>query len=61
MEEDENEDSRIRSGSVRPSVEGTGANRPVVNIEPSIMEEDEEEDDHDTSRGTVIKEEVGDE
>lgn len=61
MEEDEgDEDSRIRSGSVRPSVEGTGANRPVVAVEPSIMEEDEE-DDHDTSRGTVIKEEVADE
>lgn len=62
MEEDEgdNDDSRIRSGSVRPSVEGSGANRPVVAVEPSIMEEDEE-DDHDTSRGTVIKEEVADE
>ncbi|OQE23598.1 hypothetical protein PENSTE_c008G01419 [Penicillium steckii] len=62
MEEDEgdNDDSRIKSGSVRPSVEGSGANRREVAIEPSIMEEDEE-DEHDTSHGTVIKEEVGDE
>ncbi|KAJ5398440.1 hypothetical protein N7465_008929 [Penicillium sp. CMV-2018d] len=52
MEEDEGEgDSRLTS---------TTANRPIVSIEPSIMEEDEE-DDHDTSRGTIIKEETGDE
>jgi condensin complex subunit 3 len=59
MEEDEG-DSGIRSGSVRPTVEGGFATRNVVSIEPSIMEEDED-DDHDTSRGTVIKEEVADE
>ncbi|KAJ5381974.1 uncharacterized protein N7496_004402 [Penicillium cataractarum] len=59
MEEDEG-DSGIRSGRVRPSVEGGFANRNVVSIEPSIMEEDEE-DDHDTSRGTIIKEEAVDE
>ncbi|CAG7915625.1 unnamed protein product [Penicillium olsonii] len=52
MEEDEGEgDSRMTSAT---------ANRPIVSIEPSIMEVDEEED-HDTSRGTVIKEETGDE
>jgi condensin complex subunit 3 len=52
MEEDEGEDdSRLTSAA---------ANRPIVSTEPSIMEEDEE-DDHDTSRGTVIKEETGDE
>ncbi|KAJ5941681.1 Armadillo-like helical [Penicillium verrucosum] len=52
MEEDEGEgDSRLTSAT---------ANRPIVSIEPSIMEEDEE-DDHDTSRGTIIKEETGDE
>jgi condensin complex subunit 3 len=45
---------------VRPSVEGGFASRNLVSIEPSIMEEDEE-DDHDTSRGTIIKEEVADE
>jgi condensin complex subunit 3 len=51
MEEDEGEgDSRLTSAT---------ANRPIVSIEPSIMEEDE--DDHDTSRGTIIKEETGDE
>jgi condensin complex subunit 3 len=50
MEEDEG-DSGMTSAT---------ANRPVVSIEPSIMEVDEE-DDHDTSRGTVIKEETGDE
>ncbi|KAJ5795299.1 Armadillo-like helical [Penicillium paradoxum] len=51
MEEDEGEgDSRFTSVS---------ANRPIVSIEPSIMEEDEE-DDNDTSRGTIIKEETGD-
>jgi condensin complex subunit 3 len=59
MEEDEG-DSGIRSSSVRPSVEGGFASRNLVSIEPSIMEEDEE-DDHDTSRGTIIKEEVADE
>lgn len=59
MEEDE-DDSRIRSGSVRPSVEGGAASRNPVAVEPSIMEEDGE-DDHDTSRGTVIKEETRDE
>ncbi|KAJ5669842.1 hypothetical protein N7462_010912 [Penicillium macrosclerotiorum] len=62
MEEDEgdNDDSRIRSGSVRPSVEGGTFNRNTVAVEPSIIEEDEE-DDHDTSRGTIIKEETADE
>ncbi|KAJ5803772.1 uncharacterized protein N7518_000075 [Penicillium psychrosexuale] len=50
MEEDEEGDSRLTSAT---------ANRPIVSIEPSIMEEDEE--DHDTSRGTIIKEETGDE
>lgn len=59
MEEDE-DDSRIRAGSVRTSVEGSTANRNTVAVEPSIMEEDEE-DDQDTSRGTVIKEETVDE
>lgn len=59
MEEDE-DDSRVRSGSVRPSVEGGAASRNAVAVEPSIMEEDEE-DENDTSRGTVIKEEAGDE
>ncbi|KAJ5134778.1 hypothetical protein N7526_006143 [Penicillium atrosanguineum] len=58
MEEDEG-DSVIRSGSVRPTVEG-GAARNHVAVEPGIMEEDEE-DDHDTSRGTIIKEETADE
>lgn len=58
MEEDE-DDNRVRSGSVRPSVEGGGNSRSHVAVEPSIMEEDE--DDHDTSRGTVIKEETVDE
>ncbi|KAJ5737776.1 uncharacterized protein N7483_002901 [Penicillium malachiteum] len=61
MEEDEDEmnTSRIRSGSVRPSVEGRSgaARRGMPSMEPSIMEQDEE-DDHDTSRGTVIKDEV---
>ncbi|KAJ5947998.1 hypothetical protein N7466_001013 [Penicillium verhagenii] len=59
MEEDENEhdSSRIRSGSVRPSVEGGGGGRPMISVEPSIMEEDEDED-HDTSMGTVIKDEA---
>lgn len=51
MEEDEGEgDSRLTSAS---------ANRPILSIEPSIMEEDE--DENDTSRGTIIKEEAGDE
>ncbi|OOQ88988.1 nuclear condensin complex subunit 3 [Penicillium brasilianum] len=59
MEEDEG-DSGIRTGRVRPSVESGVANRNIVSIEPSIMEEDEE-DDHDTSRVTVIKEEAVDE
>ncbi|KAJ5664951.1 uncharacterized protein N7477_007399 [Penicillium maclennaniae] len=60
MEEDE-DDSVIRSGSVRPTVEG-GVARNRVAVEPSIMEEEEEEeDDHDTSRGTIIKEETADE
>jgi condensin complex subunit 3 len=88
-EDPENDGASVRSASVRRSVEPTGgisrrhvsvepsimeedegeddsrltsatANRPIVSIEPSIMEEDEE-DDHDTSRGTVIKEETGDE
>lgn len=58
MEEDEG-DSGIRSGSVRPTVEG-GAARSHIAVEPSIMEEDEE-DDHDTSRGTIIKDEMADE
>lgn len=59
MEEDEeeNDTSRIRAGSVRPSVEGGAISRGTVAVEPSIMEQDEE-DDHDTSRGTVIKDEV---
>lgn len=57
--EEEEDDSRIRSGNVRPSVEGGGNSRNQVAVEPSIMEEDE--DDHDTSRGTVIKEETVDE
>ncbi|KAJ5104348.1 Armadillo-like helical [Penicillium alfredii] len=62
MEEDEgdHDDSRVRSGSVRPSVEGDAASRNMVPMEPSIMEE-AEEDDHDTSRGTVIKDEAVDE
>ncbi|KAJ5908664.1 hypothetical protein N7495_001346 [Penicillium taxi] len=51
MEEDEG-DSGIQTGRIRPSVE-VGRR-----IEPSIMEEDE--DDLDTSRGTVIKDEVTD-
>jgi condensin complex subunit 3 len=88
-EDPENDGASVRSASVRRSVEPTGgisrrhvsvepsimeedegeddsrltsatANRPIVSTEPSIMEEDEE-DDHDTSRGTVIKEETGDE
>lgn len=52
MEEDEGEGDSRRTSA-------TGG-RPIVSIEPSIMEVDEE-DDHDTSRGTVIKEETGDE
>ncbi|KAJ5563075.1 Armadillo-like helical [Penicillium sp. DV-2018c] len=52
MEEDEGEgDSRLTSAT---------ANRPIVSIEPSIMEVDEE-DENDTSRATVIKDETGDE
>lgn len=51
MEADEEGDSHMTSAT---------SNLPVVSIEPSIMEVDEE-DDHDTSRGTVIKEETGDE
>ncbi|KAF9886767.1 hypothetical protein FE257_011144 [Aspergillus nanangensis] len=46
---------RSRSGSVRPSLE-PGAYRQGVSIEPSIMEEDENDD----SRHTVIKSEVAD-
>lgn len=45
-----------RSGSVRPSIE-PGAYRRGVSVEPSIMEEDENED----SRHTVIKSEAADE
>lgn len=59
MEEDE-DDSQVRASRVRPSVEGDAGNRSVVAVEPSIIEEDEE-DDNDTSRGTVIKEEIADE
>ncbi|KAJ5466609.1 hypothetical protein N7539_009565 [Penicillium diatomitis] len=58
MEEDEG-DSGILSGRVRPSVEGGFPSRHVVSIEPSIMEEDEP-DEHDTSRNTIIKEEADD-
>ncbi|OJJ44020.1 hypothetical protein ASPZODRAFT_135456 [Penicilliopsis zonata CBS 506.65] len=57
-EEDEGDfdDSRsVRAGSVRPSVEQPGHYRAGVAVEPSIMEEDEEE--HNTSAGTVIKSE----
>lgn len=43
----------VRSNSVRPSVE-PGVRRRGVSIEPSIMEEDENED----SRNTIIKSEV---
>jgi condensin complex subunit 3 len=89
-EDAESDAGSIRSASVRRSVEPTGAaGRRPVSVEPSIMEEDEEdendrsragpraasrgmvsvepsimeeyEDDHDTSRGTVIKDEDVDE
>ncbi|KAA8642897.1 hypothetical protein EYZ11_011820 [Aspergillus tanneri] len=46
----------VRSGSVRPSIE-PGAHRRGVSIEPSIMEEDENED----SRTTIVKSEAHDE
>ncbi|PLB35197.1 condensin subunit YCG1 [Aspergillus candidus] len=46
----------VRSGSVRPSIEH-GALRRGVSVEPSIMEEDENDD----SRTTFIKSEAGDE
>lgn len=49
-EEGENDTSRVRPQA---------ASQGMVSVEPSIMEEDE--DDHDTSRGTVIKDEVVDE
>ncbi|EPS34960.1 hypothetical protein POX_a00071 [Penicillium oxalicum] len=58
MEEDEG-DSGLLSGRVRPSVEGGFPSRHLVSIEPSIMEEDEP-DDNDTSRNTIIKEEATD-
>ncbi|KAJ5114104.1 hypothetical protein N7456_002638 [Penicillium angulare] len=58
-DEDEHDNTQVRSGSVRQSVEGGAVHRGMVSVEPSIMEQDEE-DDHDTSRGTVIKDE-GDE
>ncbi|KAE8151491.1 nuclear condensing complex subunit [Aspergillus avenaceus] len=48
-----------RSGSVRPSIE-PGAYRRGVTIEPSIMEEDENEDENEDSR-TTIKSEMVDE
>ncbi|KAJ5831772.1 hypothetical protein N7474_000083 [Penicillium riverlandense] len=49
-EEGENDSSRVHPRA---------ASRGMVSVEPSIMEEDE--DEHDTSRGTVIKDEVVDE
>ncbi|EAW14896.1 condensin subunit YCG1 [Aspergillus clavatus NRRL 1] len=47
----------IRSGSVRPSIEHPSSRRRAFSLEPSIMEEDENDD----SRGTIIKSEMHDE
>ena len=48
----------VRSGSVRPSIEPGVARRGMISVEPSIMEEDENE--HDDSRATVVKSEAQD-
>ena len=50
--------SSVRSGSVRPSIE-PGLARRKFSLEPSIIEEEEEEEGD--SRGTIIKSEVQDE
>ncbi|RLL97588.1 hypothetical protein CFD26_103935 [Aspergillus turcosus] len=55
-EEPESDAMSIRSGSVRPSVEHPGKRRRMVSVEPSIMEEDENDD----SRETIIKSEAHD-
>ncbi|GIK00796.1 hypothetical protein Aspvir_004825 [Aspergillus viridinutans] len=55
-EEPESDAMSIRSGSVRPSIEHPGKRRRIVSVEPSIMEEDENDD----SRGTIIKSETHD-
>ncbi|GAQ08823.1 condensin complex subunit 3 [Aspergillus lentulus] len=55
-EEPESDAMSIRSGSVRPSIEHPGKRRRMFSVEPSIMEEDENDD----SRGTIIKSEAHD-
>lgn len=55
-EEPESDAMSIRSGSVQPSIEHPGKRRRMFSVEPSIMEEDENDD----SRGTIIKSEAHD-
>ncbi|OJJ32791.1 hypothetical protein ASPWEDRAFT_114360 [Aspergillus wentii DTO 134E9] len=55
-EEPESDAMSVRSGSVKPSIEHISSRR-MVSVEPSIMEEDENED----SRTTIIKTEIPEE
>lgn len=56
-EEPESDAISVRSGSVRPSIEAATSGRRMVSVEPSIMEEDENDD----SGGMIIKSEIPDE
>lgn len=47
----------VRSGSVRPSIEPGLMARRLVSVEPSIVEEDENEQGQEDSRATVVKSE----